>query len=86
LIRGDGGVLLKTAGAAMLGLALTACGGGDSDKGDTQETGETGMQADYGVADSGYVPGDSGDQPEYGVPSTNQVKAEAVPVAEKKTD
>ena len=86
LIRGDGGVLLKTAGAAMLGLALTACGGGNSDTGDTQETGETGTQADYGVADSGYVPGDSGDQPEYGVPSTTQLKGEAVPTAEKKTD
>jgi hypothetical protein len=66
LIRGDGGRILKTAGAAMLGLALTGCSGGD-DKGDTGE----GPQPAYGVVDTGdTAPEDSGDQPDYGVPAT----------------
>ena len=68
LIRGEGGKILKTAGAAMLGLALTGCSGGDKD-----DTGDSGYapQPDYGVADTGdYDPGDSGNQPEYGVPAT----------------
>ena len=65
LIRGDGGRILKTAGAAMLGLALTGCSGGDKD-----DTGE-GPQPAYGVVDTGdYQPEDSGDQPDYGVPAT----------------
>jgi hypothetical protein len=68
LIRGEGGRILKTAGAAMLGLVLTGCSGGDKD--DTGDTGNA-PQPDYGVADSGYYePGDSGQQPEYGVPAT----------------
>ena len=73
LIRGEGGKLLKTAGAAMLGLALTACSSSD-EKGDTADTGD-GPQPDYGVPDSGYVmPGDTGDQPEYGVPDTKHIE------------
>ena len=67
LIRGEGGKLLRTAGAAMLGLAMTGCSSGDS----KDDTGDTGVQAEYGVADSGYYqPGDTGDQPDYGVAST----------------
>ena len=78
-IAGGGGKLLKTAGAALLGLTMSACNGGGDDTGDTNaqpdygvpdtadtgHTGDTGNQADYGVPDTGYP-----DQPEYGVPDT----------------
>ena len=85
LIRGEGGKILKTAGAAMLGLALTACSGAD-DKTDTGDSGDP--QPDYGVPDTGYVvPGDSGDQPEYGVPDTRHIeKQEAEAKATQKKD
>jgi len=69
LIRGEGSKLLKTAGAAMLGLAMTGCSSGDKD--DTG--GETGPQPAYGVVDTGYdQPGDSGDQPDDGFASTEE--------------
>lgn len=83
LIRGESGALLKTAGAALLGLALTAC----SSSSDGDDTGETAVpQPDYGVADSGYYynPGDSGDQPEYGVPDTKHLTPVGTPDAPEK--
>ena len=73
VVAGSGGQLLKTAGAALLGLSMTACNGGDDDTGDqpqpaygvidTSDTADTGNQADYGVPDTG-------NQAEYGVPDT----------------
>jgi hypothetical protein len=78
VVAGSGGQLLKTAGAALLGLSMTACNGGGDDTGnqqpeygvadtgdtaDTADTADTGNQADYGVPDTGY-------QAEYGVPDT----------------
>ncbi len=62
-IAGGPGKLLKTAGAALLGLSMTACGGNS----------DTGGQAEYGVpdtADTGGDTGDSGNQADYGVPDT----------------
>jgi hypothetical protein len=77
VVAGSGGQLLKTAGAALLGLSMTACNGGGDDTGnqqpeygvadtsDTADTADTGNQADYGVPDTGY-------QAEYGVPDTGE--------------
>ncbi|MEE2751657.1 MAG: MopE-related protein [Myxococcota bacterium] len=68
-IAGGSGKLLRTAGAALLGLSMTACGG-------NSDTGDTGGQAEYGVpdtadtGDSGADTGDSGNQADYGVPDT----------------
>jgi hypothetical protein len=76
VVAGSGGQLLKTAGAALLGLSMTACNGGGDDTGDPQpeygvadtsdtaDTADTGNQADYGVPDTGEP------QPDYGVPDT----------------
>ena len=82
LIRGEGGSFRKSASAALLGLALTAC----SSSSEPDDTGDTyAPQPDYGVADSGYYySGDTGDQPEYGVPDTKHLSAKPAPVLDKK--
>ena len=74
VVAGSGGQLLKTAGAALLGLSMTACDGGGDDTGgqtqpaygvvDTSDTGDTGDTAD--TADTA----DTGNQADYGVPDT----------------
>ena len=51
LIRGEGGRLLKSAGAAMLGLALSGCSDSDGSK-DTADTSYYPQPA-YGVVDTG---------------------------------
>ena len=64
VVAGSGGQLLKTAGAALLGLSMTACNGGGDDTGDPQpEYGvpDTGNQAEYGVPDTGMYEDNDGD-------------------------
>ena len=52
LIRGEAGGLLKSAGAAMLGLALSGCSDSDGSK-DTADTFYA--QPAYGVVDTGMT-------------------------------
>jgi hypothetical protein len=67
VVAGSGGQLLKTAGAALLGLSMTACNGGGDDTGNQQpeygvaDTSDTGNQADYGVPDTGMYVDNDGD-------------------------
>ncbi|MEE2751655.1 MAG: putative metal-binding motif-containing protein [Myxococcota bacterium] len=73
VVSGGGGRLLKTAGAAMLGLTLSAgCDQPQPDYGipDTGDTGEA--QPDYGVPDTGEtgIGEDTGPSDLYGVPDT----------------